>query len=196
MEKESIAVCVRVRPPNKDEQLHNLCVRVNKEANQVILGKVTEQVYTFDHAYGPEAKQEEVFDAIGKPLTEACFAGYNATIFAYGQTGSGKSYTMLGGMNDRNEEIYEERGIAPRVLQHLFTLISEANTDSAGSGSTTTYTCRCTMLEIYNETISDLLNPYSKNLCKLIQSVNHYYSYHYTIFNHFIYSFYLFIMFY
>lgn len=167
MEKESITVCVRVRPQNKDERFHDVCVRVNQEDNQVILGNANEQMYTFDHAYGPDAKQEEVFDAIGKPLTEACFAGYNATVFAYGQTGSGKSYTVLGGMNDRNEEIYEERGIAPRVLQYLFSLISAANEEGAGGGSTTTYTCKCTMLEIYNETISDLLNPLSKNLSNI-----------------------------
>lgn len=170
MERESITVCVRVRPFNENERQQIMCVRVNKDENQVIIGRDTEQVYTFDHVYGPEARQEEVFDNIGKPLTEACFAGYNATIFAYGQTGSGKSYTVLGGMNERNEEIYEKRGIAPRVLQHLFSLISASNTENSsigsGSGSTTTYTCRCTMLEIYNETISDLLNPLSRNLCK------------------------------
>lgn len=168
MEKESITVCVRVRPPNKNEQYHDVCVRVNKDENQVILGRATEQIYTFDYAYGPEAKQEEVFNAIGKPLTEACFAGYNATIFAYGQTGSGKSYTVLGGMNERNEEIYEERGIAPRVLQYLFSLINNAMTENVGGNSTTNYTCKCTMLEIYNETISDLLNPASRNLCKTL----------------------------
>ena len=30
------------------------------------------------------------------PLMDACFEGYNATVFAYGQTGAGKTFTIDG----------------------------------------------------------------------------------------------------
>ena len=31
---------------------------------------------------------------MGRPLSDACLAGYNATVFAYGQTGAGKASTL------------------------------------------------------------------------------------------------------
>ena len=32
--------------------------------------------------------QDEVFQRVGKPITDTCLAGYNGTIFAYGQVHS------------------------------------------------------------------------------------------------------------
>ena len=43
--------------------------------------------FTFDYVGSEETGQEEVFDSVGRPLSDACLAGYNATVFAYGQTG-------------------------------------------------------------------------------------------------------------
>lgn len=40
-----------------------------------------------DHA--EFAGQEEVYNAVGKPIVDACMEGINCTLFAYGQTGSG-----------------------------------------------------------------------------------------------------------
>jgi hypothetical protein len=37
-----------------------------------------------------DARQEEVFDVVAKPVVASVLNGYNGTIFAYGQTGSGK----------------------------------------------------------------------------------------------------------
>ena len=38
----------------------------------------------FDHVFGGEASQTDVYDATAKPLLDKLLDGYNATVFAYG----------------------------------------------------------------------------------------------------------------
>ena len=51
-------------------------------------GKSREFVY--DHAFGPDCEQDEIFEAIARPIVDDFLGGRNGTLFAYGQTGSGK----------------------------------------------------------------------------------------------------------
>ncbi|NXU77178.1 CENPE protein, partial [Oreotrochilus melanogaster] len=67
--------------------------------------------------------------------------GYNGTIFAYGQTASGKTYTMMG-----SEDCV---GIIPKAIQHVFKVICEIPERE--------FLLRVSYMEIYNETITDLL---------------------------------------
>ena len=69
--------------------------------------------------------------------------GYNAVIFAYGQTASGKTFTLSG------DE--QEPGIIPRAMRDVFGFIKRTPARE--------YLLRCSYLEIYNETIVDLLAP-------------------------------------
>ena len=87
---------------------------------------------------------------------------YNSSCFAYGQTGSGKTYTMMGELALLPGGL-DERGLAPRMIEHLFSKIAEAE-DSGGGREILRYSCRASVLEIYNETITDLLNPSLTNL--------------------------------
>jgi hypothetical protein len=70
--------------------------------------------------------------------------------FAYGQTGSGKSFTMMGGSTS------EDKGVIPRLADHIFDHISKEPAQNA-DGSSTTFSVTCSMLEIYNEKVRDLL---------------------------------------
>lgn len=80
-------------------------------------------------------------------LDNVC-AGYNTCIFAYGQTGSGKSYTMMG-----SESNQQEKGLIPRLCEHLFDKISSsANEDHL-------FKIEVSYIEIYNEKVRDLLDP-------------------------------------
>lgn len=54
-----------------------------------------EKKYEFDHTFGSDSTQIQVFSALGMQMLDKAFEGYNATIFAYGQTGSGKTHTMM-----------------------------------------------------------------------------------------------------
>lgn len=67
------------------------------------------------------------------------------TVLCYGQTGAGKTFSMTGAT-----ENYAQRGIIPRALQHIFKEIANSQ-DRA-------YTVRIGYLEIYNETLIDLLS--------------------------------------
>ncbi|GFP94193.1 kinesin-like protein kin12b [Phtheirospermum japonicum] len=102
----------------------------------------------------------DIFEFVGAPLVENCLAGFNSSVFAYGQTGSGKTYTIWGASNALLEE--EQQGLAPRVFRRLFERIAEEQIKQADRQ--VVYMCRCSFLEIYNEQITDLLDPSQKNL--------------------------------
>ncbi|XP_041472331.1 carboxy-terminal kinesin 2-like [Lytechinus variegatus] len=108
--------------------------------------------FNFDRVFEPVSKQSEVFEEISQ-LVQSTLDGYNVCIFAYGQTGSGKTYTMEG-----PEEVNEENvGMIPRAVQQVFT--TAADLEEKGWK----YTFQASFLEIYNETIRDLLgSPNSK----------------------------------
>ena len=120
----------------------------------------------------PTATQEDVYLASALPSVRAVLRGYNAAIIAYGQTGAGKTHTMEGAPEG------EQRGIVPRAVADAFAGIeaddiangampSSSSSSSDPSSSTTTparFLVRASYLQIYNETISDLLRPERTNL--------------------------------
>lgn len=111
--------------------------------------------FTFDNVFDPESTQEEVYKLTALPAVNSILEGYNSTILAYGQTGTGKTYTMEGFTYDY---LNPSRGIIPRTIEDIFHFI-EGN-----ANSNTTFIIRATYLQIYNESISDLLRPEKKNL--------------------------------
>eukprot|EP00877_Chromochloris_zofingiensis_P011298 jgi/Chrzof1/6421/Cz18g10030.t1 len=108
--------------------------------------------FTFDHVYGPNSTQEQVYLSAARPLVLSTLQGYNAAIIAYGQTGTGKTYTMEGDLEG------SLRGIIPRTVEDIFVAIE---TDPEPSSK---YLVRASYLQIYNEVISDLLKPEKTNL--------------------------------
>ena len=115
----------------------------------------------------------ESFRLSSLTLSLQALAGSSVTIFAYGQTGSGKTHTMSGPETCEYEQplIGEDgaHGLIPRVLTGLFNRIQGLDRahDSCGStvgGDPVEYEVRASYLEIYNETLNDLLNPASNNL--------------------------------
>ncbi|XP_038685654.1 kinesin-like protein KIN-14N [Tripterygium wilfordii] len=102
--------------------------------------------FTFDKVFTPEAMQEDVFVEISQ-LVQSALDGYKVCIFAYGQTGSGKTYTMMGKPGHP-----EQKGLIPRSLEQIF------QTKQALETQGWKYDMQVSMLEIYNETIRDLLS--------------------------------------
>ncbi|KAL6762902.1 kinesin motor domain-containing protein, partial [Haematococcus lacustris] len=117
--------------------------------------------YTFDQVLF-DTCQQDVFEVAGMPMVDNVMAGYNSSIFAYGQTGAGKTYTMLGNISNGPGGPHENRGLAPRVFEYLFEQISRAQSEEGHDQLG--YNCKCSMLEIYNESITDLLVPSATNL--------------------------------
>ncbi|KAH8116258.1 kinesin-domain-containing protein [Phellopilus nigrolimitatus] len=100
--------------------------------------------FNFDRVFEPVSSQADIFEEISQ-LAQSCTDGYNVCIFAYGQTGSGKSYTMEGGSNE------ETAGMIPRAVEQVFR-VAESMKSKGWE-----YNLEGQFLEIYNETINDLL---------------------------------------
>ncbi|KAI3511604.1 hypothetical protein L1887_18759 [Cichorium endivia] len=154
-----VKVIVRMRPLSKTEEGETIVQKTSGDSLS-ILG----QQFTFDHVADTTATQIDIFQLVGAPLVENCLAGFNSSIFAYGQTGSGKTFTIWGPTNAMMEENLsnDEQGLTPRVFERLFSRINEEQDKHADKQLI--YQCRCSFLEIYNEQITDLLNPSQKNL--------------------------------
>ncbi|KAG5477072.1 hypothetical protein LSCM1_05413 [Leishmania martiniquensis] len=163
--RDNFRVVVRVRPPLQRE-LHGyrpfvdviqiapqhastitLCDALDTEDGR---GAVySRQSYTFDRVYAADTTQEDVYESSARPAVFSVLEGYNATLMAYGQTGTGKTYTMEGFTNE------EERGIIPRAVEDVFAHIQEKRRTSRD----TKFLVRASYMQIYNEVISDLLEP-------------------------------------
>jgi centromeric protein E len=77
--------------------------------------------------------------------------GINQTVFAYGQTSSGKTHTMKG--YPSNKEI---TGLIPLSVQQIFNHIDQ--------NSQSKFEISVSYIEIYNESVNDLIDPSNKNL--------------------------------
>uniref|UniRef100_A0A4W2GQF3 Centromere-associated protein E n=1 Tax=Bos indicus x Bos taurus TaxID=30522 RepID=A0A4W2GQF3_BOBOX len=84
---------------------------------------------------------KNVYEEIAVPIIDSAIQGYNGTIFAYGQTASGKTYTMMGSQ--------EYLGVIPRAIHDIFQKIKKFPDRE--------FLLRVSYMEIYNETITDLL---------------------------------------
>ncbi|KAB5594997.1 Kinesin-like protein klpA [Ceratobasidium theobromae] len=140
-EKESPDGLAQLSFPDKEKQ--EIVVSTKTES---ATGTAREAVmpFTFDRVFAPGSTQQDVFEEISL-LAQSCVDGYNVCIFAYGQTGSGKSFTMEGG------DAEQTRGMIPRAVQQMFRVTE----DLAPRGWE--YKMEGQFLEIYNETINDLL---------------------------------------
>ncbi|KAI2604599.1 kinesin-domain-containing protein [Hypoxylon sp. NC1633] len=106
--------------------------------------KVKDQVFAFDRIFDENTTQNEVYEATTKNLLDSVLDGYNATVFAYGATGCGKTHTITG--------TSQMPGIIFLTMQELFEKIAERSDEKQTEIS-------LSYLEIYNETIRDLLVP-------------------------------------
>ncbi|KAF7346338.1 Kinesin-like protein [Mycena sanguinolenta] len=145
---DKVMVSVRVRTPAKsvptawsvipgENTIHLSGTSAPSNANK----------FTFDniHTIEPTAP---LYTTAARPHVHAFMAGYNAVVFAYGQTASGKTYTLSG--------TDEQPGIIPRAIREIFAYIRATPSRE--------YLLRCSYLEIYNETIHDLLAPGAKTI--------------------------------
>jgi len=147
----NIRVVARVRPFLLDDNVNEdaeSCVIPMSETSLKIMrnnNRNTADFFSVDRAFPQSASQEQVFTEVSE-FVQSALDGYNVCLFSYGQTGSGKTYTMQGSSNVR-----QMRGIIPRAIEQ----VSEYKTQLERDGWQ--YTMQVSFLEIYNETIHDLL---------------------------------------
>ena len=154
--KGNIRVFCRVRPtigaedeaakitfPDDEEDSKE--VEVLGQPEKSSLGKVTTKThpFSFDRVFSPMSTNADVFDEINQ-LVQSALDGYNVCIFCYGQTGSGKTYTMS-----------SEDGMIPRATRQIY------ETAKSLEEKGWTYSMEGSFVEVYNESINDLLGKAS-----------------------------------
>uniref|UniRef100_A0A8B9B957 Kinesin-like protein n=1 Tax=Anser brachyrhynchus TaxID=132585 RepID=A0A8B9B957_9AVES len=121
-------------------------IYIKKDARKgVVNNRQTDWSFRLDGVLH-NASQELAYETVAQKLMSDALVGYNGTIMCYGQTGAGKTYTMTGATAE-----YKHRGLIPRAIQQVFKAIARS-VDSF-------ITVRISYLEIYNETLFDLLSP-------------------------------------
>ncbi|XP_023876562.2 kinesin-like protein KIN-14C isoform X1 [Quercus suber] len=152
--KGNIRVFCRVRPLLPEDGVGTEATVIAYPTSTETLGRGIDLVqsagqkypFTFDKVFSHEASQQDVFVEISQ-LVQSALDGYKVCIFAYGQTGSGKTYTMMG-----RPETSAQKGLIPRSLEQIF------QTSQSLQAQGWKYKMQASMLEIYNETIRDLLS--------------------------------------
>eukprot|EP00232_Nephroselmis_pyriformis_P019793 CAMPEP_0182887266 /NCGR_PEP_ID=MMETSP0034_2-20130328/20720_1 /TAXON_ID=156128 /ORGANISM="Nephroselmis pyriformis, Strain CCMP717" /LENGTH=441 /DNA_ID=CAMNT_0025020625 /DNA_START=24 /DNA_END=1345 /DNA_ORIENTATION=+ len=171
---DRVQVVVRVRPRIGDELKEDAAITCNAENRRVqvvcpprdlkdntgLSQKPTARAFEFDACLGPESTQEEVYAACHlNSLVDAALDGYSVTVFAFGQTGAGKTHTVNGPRSLVSKgkvtgDVQADDGIVQRALTHAFERV-EGLKESEGRE----FHVYSTFSEIYNEQVSDLLQP-------------------------------------
>ena len=84
---ECVKVVVRVRPMSSTETSdgRKVVVTADHKRAEVAVGNPDggpPKTFTFDAAYGSDAKQEQIYASSAYPIVESVLKGFNGTIFA------------------------------------------------------------------------------------------------------------------
>ncbi|KAM3860991.1 uncharacterized protein ACN63O_014403 [Diretmus argenteus] len=149
MADEAVKVCVRVRPliereetaaAEKAQPVQLYWKAEKKSIQQIDDGNLTKS-FGFDRVFSAEETTNQLYQDFAKPLVVSAVEGYNGTIFAYGQTSSGKTFTMMGSKH--------APGVIPLAMEEVFRSIKTFPKKE--------FLLRVSYMEIYNETVTDLL---------------------------------------
>ncbi|XP_042084226.1 centromere-associated protein E isoform X4 [Haplochromis burtoni] len=147
-EESAVKVCVRVRPliareesaSENAEPVQIFWKADEKSIHQIDDGNSTKS-FSFDRVFAADETTSQLYNGIAKPLVVSTVEGYNGTIFAYGQTSSGKTFTMMG--------TSRTPGVIPQAVEDVFQSIKNFPKKE--------FLLRVSYMEIYNETVTDLL---------------------------------------
>ncbi|KAF1796567.1 P-loop containing nucleoside triphosphate hydrolase protein [Mucor lusitanicus] len=171
--KGNIRVFCRVRPAINSKTEPNLInarffgddnesMELTEQTSSTLGKTITKShTFTFDRVFSPKASQQECFEEISQ-LVQSALDGFNVCIFAYGQTGSGKTFTMQGPTFPTEET----SGMIPRAVQQIYQVVQQLKQFGWE------YSMEGQFLEIYNETINDLLGN-SSNYGKIKHEIHH-----------------------
>nr|GMC56045.1 kinesin-like protein NACK2 [Ipomoea batatas] len=144
--EEKIFVAIRLRPLNERElskhdvsdwECTNNTTVLFKDNHNVGERSLLPTTYQFDRVFGWDSSTRQVYEEAAKNIALTVLTGFNSSIFAYGQTSSGKTYTM--------------NGITQLAMADIFDYINNKHEERR-------FTLKFSALEIYNESVRDLLS--------------------------------------
>ncbi|CAG8549325.1 43093_t:CDS:10 [Gigaspora margarita] len=148
--RQNVRVTVRVRPPNAVEmsrgetEIWEVDSKIGKVSLQPdFMERYRKQLseYYYDEVFtGSDNKL--LFERGVRETVRSTMEGYNGTVFAYGQTSSGKTFS--------------QPGVIPQAVDAVFEYIKENKEKE--------FLLRVSYMEIYNETVRDLLCPETDDL--------------------------------
>ncbi|KAM0451541.1 hypothetical protein ACHAPV_009970 [Trichoderma viride] len=184
--RTAVRVAVRVRPQLRPEdpgydlipqRFQRPMVHVNSNTSLSIDSPQGRKLFVFDRVFGPEVDQSGIWDYLSDSIN-AFMQGYNVSLLAYGQSGAGKSHTM-GTSSPDAQSNPDDMGVIPRAATALFEHLDVQKGASSSNGSTMksassfrspprgygqqnnlgdrNWAMTATYVEIYNETLRDLL---------------------------------------
>eukprot|EP00347_Sterkiella_histriomuscorum_P020283 403338399 len=163
--QNKIHVSVRMKPLTQAESIYEKNHFWQVINDQTIAQQQTKEQYSFDRVFNDDISTAQIFDCESKQLVLSSLEGFNVTIFAYGQTASGKTFTMRG--------TNESQGIIPLALTEVFQNLNQRfgkpfsyrdHHQVCTNLNQRSWNVKVSYLEIYNESVNDLLNPNKKNL--------------------------------
>uniref|UniRef100_A0A803LMS8 Kinesin-like calmodulin-binding protein n=2 Tax=Chenopodium quinoa TaxID=63459 RepID=A0A803LMS8_CHEQI len=152
--KGKIRVYCRVRPLSGKEKTDNeksIVISSDEFTIEHPWKDEKAKQHIYDHVFDGSATQDDVFEDT-RYLVQSAVDGFNVCIFAYGQTGSGKTYTIYG--------TESEPGLTPRATSELFKILKRDNKKFS-------FSLKAYMLELYQDTLMDLLVPKNAKRLKL-----------------------------
>ena len=112
--------------------------------------------YTFNKVFDAKSRNKAIYEELIKKDLKKVLQGKWLTVMTYGTSGSGKTFTIFG------DSFGQERGIVYFSCQKIFQMFREKEI---------TYTMNCSLLEIYNEQITNLL-PNNKKKVEVLENEN------------------------
>lgn len=185
--KTSVKVAVRIRPPLRltdpnfeliPQRFQRSVVQNPSPTNISIESPQGRKLFVFDKVFGENVDQEGVWEYLAESI-KSFVQGYNVSMLAYGQSGAGKSYTM-GTSGPEQQGDGCAMGVIPRAAAALFEhleapkVVQKSSTSGLRAPSRyslqapspshckpaeKSWSLKATYLEIYNETLRDLLIP-------------------------------------
>ncbi|GMH06528.1 hypothetical protein Nepgr_008368 [Nepenthes gracilis] len=143
--EERIFVSVRMRPLNEMEIARNEvtdweCINdstIVYKNSFAAMRSMYPTSYTFDRVFSCDCSTRQVYEEGAKAVALSVVDGINSSVFAYGQTSSGKTYTMTGITEYTMADIFDY------ILKH----------------KEREFVLKFSSMEIYNESVRDLLAP-------------------------------------
>ncbi|KAK5735478.1 hypothetical protein LTR17_008176 [Elasticomyces elasticus] len=186
--KTAVKVAVRIRPPLQatdpgfdliPQRFRESTCEVPTPTSLTVQSQQGKKHFVFDRVFDENTTQEGVWEYLSESVT-SFVKGYNVSVLAYGQSGAGKSYTM-GTSGPQDQEDVDIMGVVPRAARALFEKLNGAPTRQSGlqtpkrystqsnlptlgslakaNGTEKSWELKATYVEIYNETLRDLLVP-------------------------------------
>ena len=133
-----IKVYLRIKPKiNNDLNLESNYLKISedKKSLNISLSPENETKINFENIFNENESQKNIFEVIGKPLSNNALEGKNSSFISYGKKNTGKTYTILGkSIHDiqkesqingiETDEIYykylNNRGLFDFCLQYIF----------------------------------------------------------------------------